>query len=73
MVVLKYLHWIFNSMFLLILYCCLYIATQRNNEMLLLTFWELSSCPLEEATCIVPSVSLYSQVILQGGLPSAEQ
>ena len=41
--------------------------------MFLLTLGTFKICPLEEASCIVPSVSSYSQVILQGGLQSAEQ
>ena len=71
--ILKYLHWISNSMSFLVLFFCSYTATQRSNEMLLFTFWILSSCPLEEASCTLLFMSLYLHLISQGGLQSAEQ
>lgn len=40
--------------------------------MLRLTIRTLNTCPLEKASCNVPFVSLYFQMILQGGLQSAE-
>ena len=57
----------------LVLFFFSYIAIQRSNEMLLLTLWILSSCPLEEASCTLLFMSLYFHLISQGGLQSAEQ
>ena len=57
----------------LVLFFCSYTATQRSNEMLLFTFWILSSCPLEETSYTLSAVSLYLHLISQGGLQSAEQ
>ena len=71
--IINYLHWISNSMSFLVPFFCSYTATQRSNEMLLFTFWILSSCPLEEASCPLLFMSLYFHLISQGGLQSAEQ
>ena len=71
--IINYLHWISNTMSLLVLYFCSYVATQRSKEMFLLTFRILSSCPLEETSCSLLFISLYLHLISQGGLQSAEQ
>ena len=70
--ILKYIHWTSNDMFHFCVWLCSYIASQRSNEMLRLTIRTLNTCPLEKASCNVSFVSLYFQIILQGGLQSAE-